>query len=248
MTASDYPVTFGYGATDGLYYAASKSQSSNPSLWIGPYHRGDDRAMPMRTPVVVNGITVGLSGNGGGEYEPHLHVGKFVNGADVDPQGQGFSLDGAVVFDILDNFSDPVNGKYVRIKDASGALWVYLHMDAVSVTPGQQLIKQGDTTPMTDKNFVTAMFIDLFNTAPTQAQIDQYVNRPFPDVYNELRSSLPHQQWVAYVQQVIKDNDNRAAQITDLQAKLAATGGSEPSQDAVDAQNYRAMKKALGIN
>lgn len=134
--ASDYPVTFPYGAVDNVYYGP---QAVDKSTYIGPYHRGDDRAMPMGTPVVMNGATIGLSGNGNGRYGAHLHVGRFVGGADTDPHGLGFSLPGAVVTKILNDYSDPVNGKYVWVRDASGATWVYLHLSQITCVVGQVL-------------------------------------------------------------------------------------------------------------
>lgn len=151
MTAQDYPVTFGYGATDGVYYGPNGS--------IGPYHRGDDRAMPYGTPVVVNGVVIGLSGDGNGAYGPHLHVGEFIGGLDVNPHGAGFTLDGARVHSILNDYSDPVNGKYVRIIDSAGEIWVYLHMSQLNVTPGQEL--KGGTMPPVSVQIPDALTIQL---------------------------------------------------------------------------------------
>lgn len=99
-------------------------------------HRGIDYGCPTGTPVVVNGVTIGLSGATGAVTGPHLHVGRFVNGAATDPGvGKGFQLDGATVFD---TGYDTTNGNYVRI-NGSGALWVYLHLSKINVTKGQQL-------------------------------------------------------------------------------------------------------------
>lgn len=125
--ASQYPVTFAYGATDGTYYGPHGS--------IGPYHRGDDRAMPEGTPVLVNGIQVGIAGHTGAASGPHLHIGRFVGGKDTDPHGQGFTFPSATVTQIG---SDSVNGNFVRVS-AAGASWVYLHLLAVSCHVGQVL-------------------------------------------------------------------------------------------------------------
>lgn len=76
--------------------------------------------------------------------------------------------------------------------------------------------EKGGDIPMTDENFVTAFFIDLFGTAPTKEQLKEYVGRPFNEVYNELRSAPPHQEYTNYVRQVIIDNNNRAEQIKGL--------------------------------
>src|ERR1044072_9088557 len=124
-TAQDYKVTFGYGAT-GAPYGTKEN----------PYHRGEDRAMPQGTPVLVNGVQIGLSGMTGWADGPHLHVGRFVNGKDTNPGGGGFSFKNAEVTEINE---DSVNGKYVRVQ-ADGASWVYLHLDKKTAKVGQKLV------------------------------------------------------------------------------------------------------------
>lgn len=130
MSARDYPVTFPYGAKDGYWYG--------PNGKAGAYHRGDDRAMPSGTPVIVNGTVIGLSGNTGMSGGPHLHLGKYVNGADVNPNEQGFDL---VNPKVIATGYDQYNGNYVKLQDAS-AVWVYLHLSKINVSVGQVL--QGD--------------------------------------------------------------------------------------------------------
>lgn len=149
--AKDYDVTFPFGATDGVYYALTRQLSSRPDLWIGPGHRGDDRAMPMRTPVPVNGQSIGLSGDASGRYGPHLHIGKFVDGIADNPFGQGFRLDNPRVLDVnLDPAKDPKNGKWIQLVDAQGIVWVYLHLEEIYVRPGDRIggemesVNQGD--------------------------------------------------------------------------------------------------------
>lgn len=133
--ASDYPITFPYGATDPPYGSVAL-----------PYHRGEDRAMPTGTPINVNGVTIGLSGNTGLSTGSHLHVGRFVNGADTPPNGGGFQFDSAVVTEINE---DPTNGKYVRLQ-GDGASWVYLHMSDNSLVTVGQVLQGGTVQPPTD--------------------------------------------------------------------------------------------------
>lgn len=125
--ASQYPVTFAYGAQDGEFYGPNGS--------VGPYHRGDDRAMPAGTPVPVNGHQIGKSGSGGSG--PHLHIGRWVNGQDTNPRGQGFSLDGAVVTRV--KYNDGLNGNWVGIRSSDGAEWQYLHLSEINVKVGQEI-------------------------------------------------------------------------------------------------------------
>jgi len=76
--------------------------------------------------------------------------------------------------------------------------------------------EKGGNIPMTDENFVTAFFIDLFGTGPTKEQLKTYVGRPFNEVYNELRNAPPHKEYVNYIRAVITDNNNRAETIKGL--------------------------------
>lgn len=121
MTADQYAVTqpYGYDPTYPLN---------------GGYHKGIDYGCPVGTPVVVNGVTIGLSGKTGAVTGPHLHVGRWVGGADTNPVG-GFHFNNAVVTQVS---SDAVNGNYVRVQ-ADGASWVYLHLSKQLVTVGQVL-------------------------------------------------------------------------------------------------------------
>lgn len=174
MTARDYPITFPYGATDDTYYGP---EAQGKSTYIGPFHRGDDRYMPIGTPVVVNGVTIGISGVTGAASGPHLHIGKFVNGKDTNPNGGGFTLKDARVFD---TGHDDVNGNYVRIQDGDGALWVYLHLSNFYVTKGQILSPQEDD--MATRNHITNEYIRILGRKPSEAEIQDWLDK---DISNE---------------------------------------------------------------
>lgn len=130
MVASDYPVTFPFGATTPPYNATAP-------------HRGDDHAMPVGTQVLVNGTCIGLSGGlkgapGSGNSDgPHLHVGHFISGAAVNPEGNGFNLRAPV--SVYDIGSDSTNGNYVRLVDGDGTIWVYLHLSEIRAVKGQKI-------------------------------------------------------------------------------------------------------------
>lgn len=128
-SAKDYKVTFGYGAKDGYYYG--------PKGKIGPYHRGNDRAMPIGTPVKVNGVTISRSGSTGASSGPHLHTGLWVGGSDKNPTGKEWNITGAKVYD---TGYDSMNGNYVRVIGKDGGIRVYLHNSKVLVKAGQKLV------------------------------------------------------------------------------------------------------------
>jgi len=141
--AKDYPITFGYKATDGYYYGKNGK--------IGPYHRGNDRAMPIGTPVKVNGVTISRSGNTGASSGPHSHIGLFVNGKDQNPTGKEWSIVGAKVYD---TGYDSINGNYVRVIGKDGGIRVYLHNSKILVKAGQKLVKPKKVSKTKPKYYI----------------------------------------------------------------------------------------------
>jgi hypothetical protein len=128
MDASQYPITTPYGQVAG--YPLNNG-----------FHNGIDYGCPSGTPIIVNGVEIGISGATGYVTGPHLHVGRWIGGTVTNPGvGNGFKFNSATVTEIN---QDPTNGKYVRVQ-GDGASWVYLHMsDNSKVKVGQTL--QGET-------------------------------------------------------------------------------------------------------
>jgi hypothetical protein len=123
VSALSYPVTQNYGY-DPSYPTADH------------FHKGIDYGCPMQTPVIVNGVQIGLSGNSGFVTGPHLHVGRWIGSVHTNPGvGNGFNFGDAVVTEINE---DATNGKYVRVQ-ADGASWVYLHLFEQTCSVGQRL-------------------------------------------------------------------------------------------------------------
>lgn len=152
-TAKDYKVTFPYKARDGVYYAEKGKRNSLPPVGdgriatrngkVGKYHRGEDRAMPTGTPVIVNNTKIGMSGSTGASSGPHLHIGRFTpTGADSKPQASG-----GFKFSqyprrprVVAKGQDSVNGKYVKIRTFYGYTYVYLHLSSIAnISIGQKI-------------------------------------------------------------------------------------------------------------
>lgn len=164
----NYPVTTPFGHVAG--YPLNNG-----------FHNGIDYGYPMGTPVIVNGVTIGLSNNTGATTGPHLHVGKFVNGVVQDPGvGNGFQFDSAVIFD---TGFDSSNGNYVRIA-ADGVLWNYLHLEKVLVSQGQEL--KGGNPPQEEEVLNEGDVINLYKSMlgrdPSQDEINIYNGKDWKTV------------------------------------------------------------------
>lgn len=171
MTAQDYPITFPYGATDDFYYYTPTAQKPKTANWVYYYHRGDDREMEVGTEVRVNGVLIGLSGSMYGG--PHLHIGHFVGGKDVNPNGQGFSITGGIVTECKE---DATNGKYVRVADADGSSWVYLHLSVNDIiSPGTKL--EGDDMP--NEGDVDNAYLQANGRKATDEEKRIYTSKPW---------------------------------------------------------------------
>lgn len=130
--AKDYRITTGYGYIPG--YPLN-----------GGFHRGEDRIMPIGTPILVNGVKIGTSGVTGFTTGAHLHIGKWGASGVMNPKGAGFSFKSALVTTV-DPYNDDANGRFVRIR-GDGYNWVYLHMNTISVRVGQKLVAPKPTKP-----------------------------------------------------------------------------------------------------
>lgn len=169
MNVQDFPVTTPYGYVVG--YPLN-----------GGFHTGIDYGCPTGTPVIVNGVTIGLSNNTGASTGPHCHVGKYVNGVIQNPGvGNGFIFASAVVYD---TGYDSLNGNYVRIT-GDGALWNYLHLESILVTKGQVL--QGENTVKPWREGIIVAFQNFLDRDPTEDEIAREMGQPdMRDVYASL--------------------------------------------------------------
>lgn len=156
--ASQYPVTFPFGATTAPYSIASP-------------HQGDDHAMPTGTKIIVNGTLVALSGASGlGVTGPHLHIGHYINAVAVNPNGQGFNLKSPVT--VYDCSSTVRDGNYVRLLDGDGTIWLYDHCSKNDiVTKGQKI--GGTVSASQDKVDETTVRLEYNNALVRDASQDE---------------------------------------------------------------------------
>ena len=123
MSAQNYPITFRYGATTPPYSKAKP-------------HRGNDRACPVGTPVVISGVTIGLTGKTGFATGPHLHT-----QAGTDKACQKTFNPAPLEFQpgvVVNAGTGRTWGKFVTIQVGSKFI-TYCHLSKISVNIGRVL-------------------------------------------------------------------------------------------------------------
>lgn len=169
MTIWDYKITTPFG------YVAGYPLNNG-------FHNGIDYGCPVGTQVTVNGNVIGLSGNTGYSSGPHCHVGRWVGGIVTNPGiGGGRTIAGAKVTQVSE---DATNGKFVRIADADGSSWVFLHLSKQSVTVGQTLTPQGGNMPtLLNYDQVDSMAHAYLNDSiANNAGLKAYIGKPAEEV------------------------------------------------------------------
>lgn len=182
-----YPITTPYGYVPG--YPLN-----------GGFHRGEDRAAPLGTPIPVNGITIGLVGSTGASTGNHCHIGRFVNGTHTPPGGQGATLSNPVVQGIG---YDASNGNYVRVIDDKGVLWVYLHMSKVTATTGQKLQGGSEVSTVGEvefNNMYIAMFGPMEVNPPTDNDRKRWIGAETNTAIRQMQADPRHGAWLAYIE------------------------------------------------
>lgn len=202
-TAKDYPVTFPYGATTAPYSPAHP-------------HRGEDRSMPLRTPVTVNNVLIGYAGTTGRSSGVHTHTQKVANGAVQHPRGGGFTVPSPVTITETGYKSDI--GNYVRYRDANGVIWSIFHFDEVVVKQG--LLKEIDVPTKTE---VRNAFKELLDRAPTAEQLASYIKKEKWVLYKNIATTLKNRD-VANKKTISEQASVIKAQKAEIEALKAQVG------------------------
>lgn len=199
MSARDYAVSFPYGATSAPYSASSP-------------HRGNDRACPSGTPVIVGDTTIGWTGMTGWATGPHLHTQA---GTDLycqntfNPGGLEFQPGAVAAKGWATQW-----GNYVIVKTSGGYI-CYAHLQQTNVNVGQVI--NGSITGGTTVETIKSMYWRLLGREADQSGIDTYSfaasQKGWEFVYNDLKNSPEGQ----------RDWDRRnPSRVASLEQQLAA--------------------------
>lgn len=224
-SAADYQVSFGYGAYDGVYYTASRP------------HRGNDRPCWTGTPIVINGVTIALSGATGNVSGPHLHTQA---GTDewcqntINPTPYEFQPGTVVRTGYASQW-----GNYIIIKVESAYI-CYAHLNAIYVSVGQVISAQ--STGGTTVDTIKSMYWRLLGREADQGGIDHYTRqvsaRGWEFVYNDLKNSNQGQaDWerrnperVANLEAQVQENAALRAKIGELETALRNEQAKPPRE------------------
>jgi murein DD-endopeptidase MepM/ murein hydrolase activator NlpD len=164
MTAKDYKVSFPYGATSAPY------SKDHP-------HRGNDRACPTGTPVVINGVTLGLTGATGMVSGPHLHTQEWRGDVATTRKPENEFKAGTVV----DTGTRPQWGKFVTVQ-VNGWNTTYCHLSEIKVRAGQII---GEQQEMVTKHGLDVIYRFRLGIAPTQHALDNFLGKVTFDVADD---------------------------------------------------------------
>lgn len=222
MSAANYTVNFGYKAQDGYYYG--------PSGIVGKYHRGNDRPCPTGTPIIISGVTIGLTGATGLASGPHLHTQACTAGSnyanDLDPGPYEFKNGTVISAGWHSQF-----GNHIVIR-VGGVDITYAHLSKINVQVGQVI---GDTLMIIQNadNWYWRMnkvHMQIIGKEFPRSEFNWWVGKEFMS-FVEAASDSPDahpaqdaQQWALA---------NRAAvekQIADLKAALANEQKKPPKE------------------
>lgn len=204
--ASSYPVYFGYKATADPYYTAYKYQSSNPSLWVGSYHKGNDYGTPMGTPVDVNGVVIGRTGASGRVSGPHIHVQLY---PEQNPTGKEWNVPGAKV---IATGYDQLGGYYIKLQGSDGITRYYGHLSSIDVTNGQLI---GGKVKLTKEQIISVYtgFFDVEDSEVPSEFIKAYEGSENLDgLLTQLKNDPTWKARKALIQQMFKNPDGAVLQ------------------------------------
>lgn len=172
--ASDYPINFPYGATSPPYSVAHP-------------HRGDDRACPEGTPLVVAGQQIGLTGKTGYVIGAHLHIQEWRGDYSNTRKPQNSFKPGVVKnIDPAGTQGDGSFGKFITIQTSDGWNDTYCHLSRIDVKVGQEIGMSKDALTEAELKEVHYGYLMAW---PGPLFLQAYTGQPLIKVIEVLRSS-----------------------------------------------------------
>lgn len=162
MSAQDYAINFPYGATSAPYSPAHP-------------HRGNDRACPTGTPIVINGTTIGLTGATGKVTGAHLHIQEWSGNYANTRRPQNEFKPGVVIGVYPNSAGDGTFGKFIDIRNDDGWVDSYCHLSAINVQVGQRV--GVEMANMVDRGGVDTVWKLALDRAPTEAEYARWVGK-----------------------------------------------------------------------
>lgn len=223
MTALDYKIGFGFKGQDGTYYGPKGS--------VGLYHLGNDYYAPLNTPLVLQGVQLGLSGNTGIVAGPHVHVAKWkpgnvIGGYFVSKYNRTYFDPGDVTGQTgkvseVGKSSDA--GNFVRISANNGFTYEFFHLNRQDVKVGDIIGGGEKQVAYIAPETVRSLFQEAGLPPPTAEQENYYSHHPggYTELYKDFWKVL-------------------AATVASLKAQLA----QQPDKAATDKLNK--IKEIIG--
>lgn len=181
---ASYPISFPYGATTSPYTPAHP-------------HRGDDRAAPINTPIIIQGVTIGYVGMTGlaDGYHCHNQEWQGINTNVRKPQN-AFKGGTVIEVDSVGNTGDGSFGKYVTLRNDDGWNTSYCHMNTTNAKVGDVITQGGQ--PVSDEPVDETAVKQAYNSGllrdATQQEVDFRINakQSLKDMQSDILASDEH--------------------------------------------------------
>jgi len=173
MQAKDYPVTFPYGAT-------------TPPYSLTHPHKGEDRKMPKRTEVRINGTLVGYAGTTGKSTGVHTHTQKVADNRVVNPRGGGFDVPQPTTV-VATGFNLEI-GNYIRYMDNDGVMWSIFHLDELPLVKVNDKLGEENMLDATIQNEEDnrQLFLAWCARNPYPHEVGRYIGKKVKDAFNDI--------------------------------------------------------------
>lgn len=241
MTASDYQVTFPYGATSDPYSEAHP-------------HRGDDYPCPSGTPIVIGGTTIGLTGATGWATGPHLHIQEWSGDVATTRKPQNAFGGGTVTA----SGEASQWGKYITIS-SGGWNTTYCHLSRIDVGNGTVIGSNnnngnnGGTGTMNDDTSRQVAFHYLGRhgrdgrpnglEAPQELQGRPLTNAELSSIFLSAES----RQWRdVELPTLFAERDNLRVQVASLNGQVQAAQGDIAAKQATIDEQAKAIEGLQG--